>query len=262
MTDQIETPVEDSNGATETEEALDNTVTEGDDQSAPQTDEEQELPEILVYDIEGEEVSLDDIKKWKSGHMKDADYTQKTQTLAKERKELQTKAEKIDQTLEFLNSMDKDIESLVMGDLKDVDLNALLEDNTQEYLKTKERMDSRKGKLGELRQKFSELQSARIAESQRQLSDSLGWSDPEKRQSDITAITAYVEEQGITDDEFMKVTSPKIMQALLKAAKYEKLTKDKAVATKKVKQAPKTSKPSTTTTKAPLKPWERMYGTD
>jgi Fe-S-cluster formation regulator IscX/YfhJ len=38
-----------------------------------------------VFDIDGEQVKLSDIKSWKSGHLMQADYTRKSQELAKER---------------------------------------------------------------------------------------------------------------------------------------------------------------------------------
>jgi len=67
---------------------------------------------------------------------------------------------------------------------------------------------------------------------------------------------------GITDHEFERVTSPKVMEAILKAAKYDKLMANKPNVMKRVVKAPKVSKPSTSNSKPNLKPWEEVYGTD
>ena len=260
MSELLNEIVEDSTGATEAG-AVDSTI-EGNDQSATQEDAAENLPETIVYDIDGEEVSLDDIKKWKSGHMKDADYTKKTQSLAGERKAFLEKQEQLGKELEFFTAMKGEIEDLVMGDLKGVDLNALLDDDATEYLKTKERMESRKSKLTELKGKFSELEQRQLQAAQSQLHETLGWADPEKRQSDIDHIVSYAKDVGLTDSEFAQVKNPKVMATLLDAAKYRKLKQGQPETTKKVKQAPKTSKPSTKTPTKKLTQWQRMYGAD
>lgn len=49
--------------------------------------EEIKTPDKIV--IDGEEIQLDAVKEWKRGYMRNDDYTQKTQDLAKQRKEVQ-----------------------------------------------------------------------------------------------------------------------------------------------------------------------------
>ena len=264
MTDEViePTPAEDSIGATEAPEAVDTDI-EGTDQSAATEEGEQDLPEEFVYDIDGEEVSLDTIKEWKAGTMKNADYTQKTQALAADRKALTEKSDAFEEKLQMLTDMESEIESLVMGDLGKVDLNALLDDgDTAEYLKAKEQMDTRKSKLSALMEKRSELIRKQDAENAKQLHDSLGWSDATKKDADVKALNAYAKEIGLSQAEFNKIRSPKIIEALIDGAKYRKLTTDKPATTKKVRQAPKTPKPSASTPKTNLKPYEMMYGPD
>jgi len=50
-------------------------------------DETQDDDSDLFYDLDGEEGNANQIKEWKSGAMKAADYTSKTQELADQRKE-------------------------------------------------------------------------------------------------------------------------------------------------------------------------------
>ena len=46
-------------------------------------------PEIVKYDIDGEQFTVDEIREWRKGNLRQADYTRKTQELAKQRKEAQ-----------------------------------------------------------------------------------------------------------------------------------------------------------------------------
>ena len=261
----IEEIVEDSTGATEAEEAVDtSTVIEGDEDTSAATEgEESDLPEEVYYEIDGEEVSAADIKKWKSGHMKDADYTQKTQALSESKKALETQQKKLAEGLEMLESMESDIQALALGDLNRDQLDELLaNDDTAGYLKLKGQIDKRGKAFEELKAKYSKLKSEVANESANQLAQSLGWQDQAKRQADIEAITSYVKDTGITEQEFERVTSPKVMEAILKASKYDKLMANKEKVIKRVVKAPKVTKPSTSNSKPNLKPWERMYGAD
>lgn len=251
----FETPAEDSAGATDATEAA-TLNDEGKPESAPQEDGEQELLE--VYDIDGEEVDLKTIKAWKSGHMKDADYTQKTQALANDRKSFDKQRETFQSDLEALTSLRDEIEQMVMGD---VNLDELLEEDTHEYLKAKQQMDTRKSKFKGLYEKLESMKDAELLQAQRQIQQDLGWTDPEKQKADIQTISAYARDAGITEKEFSKITSPKIMAALLDAARYKQLEKSRDETVKKVKKAPKTPKPSATNSKT-LKPWEKLYGPD
>ena len=111
-------------------------------------------------------------------------------------------------------------------------------------------------------EKRSELIRKQDAENAKQLHDALGWSDATKKDADVKALNAYAKEIGLSQAEFNKIRSPKIIEALIDGAKYRKLTTDKPATTKKVRQAPKTPKPSASTPKTNLKPYEMMYGPD
>ncbi len=45
--------------------------------------------EVDEIDIDGEKVTLDDIREWKKWNLRQADYTRKTQELAREREEIE-----------------------------------------------------------------------------------------------------------------------------------------------------------------------------
>lgn len=50
---------------------------------------EESVTEVPKYNIDGEEYTLEQIKEWKLGNMRQADYTKKTQEIAKQKKEMQ-----------------------------------------------------------------------------------------------------------------------------------------------------------------------------
>jgi len=50
---------------------------------------EQEHVDVQKYNIDGEEFTLEQIKEWKLGNMRQADYSRKTQEVAKQRKEVE-----------------------------------------------------------------------------------------------------------------------------------------------------------------------------
>jgi hypothetical protein len=245
------------------EDAADTKAIEGNTQKSDSTkNEESDLSDADVYyDIDGEEVSAADVKKWKAGHLMQSDYTKKTQTLSEERKAFEAKRDELEQKVSLFQDVEKEVESLILGDLKNVDMNQLRQYDTAEYLRMKEQIEERKQTLSKIAQKRAEMENKLLGEGYQQLHNALGWDDSEKQKADKDALLTYVKSAGITEREFAKVTNPKIIIAMLDAQKYQKLQQDKASITKRVLKAPKTSKPSKSQEKPQvLSLAERMYG--
>jgi hypothetical protein len=195
-----ETTVTESTGSPEAEATL---KSESTSQSSAIDDDQSDLSEVY-YEVDGEEVSAADIKKWKSGHLMQSDYT--------------------------------------------------------EYLRVKELKENSGKKLAGLSQKVLAAQQALAEQGFKQLSETLGWSDTSKFESDKKTIQEYAKQTGITERDFQKVTSPAVMTAILEAAKYRKLQESNPTETKRVKQAPKIIKPAASKQTQPLSLAERMYG--
>ena len=251
-----ETSTEESDGSTE---VAANTQESESNSQADATEDEQSA---LVYDIDGEEVSAAEIKKWKSGHLMQSDYTRKTQKLAEERAKHQTDRDALESKLELLSAVEGDLNELILGDLSKVDLEYLRETDVSEYLRVKDLKDQRGKKMAELSQKVLKAQQDLADKSFKQLSESLGWSEPTKFDADKKSIQEYAKLTGITDKDFQKVTSPAVMTAILEAAKYRKLMESKPTETKKVKQAPRIAKPSSSQQTKSLKDYEIFYGSN
>lgn len=255
----LENTTEDSGGATEVEAVAQSEGTT--DQSASSQGTGSDLPDEVYYDFDGEEVSASQLREWKSGHMKNADYTQKTQKHSAEVKAFNAQRDEFGQKLEMLSTLEADIEALALGDLRNVDLDKILaEEGTDEYLRVQRELDKRKQSLSGLTKKFADLQGNVIKEAHAKLVKDLGWSDPAKHKADVEAIQGYVKDAGIPEKEFAKIASPEIMKSILEAAKYRKLMTEKATVTKKVTQAPKATQPKNSSSPKTLSLAERMYG--
>lgn len=250
---------EESTGSPEAQAA--DTTSESNSQSDATTDESSDLSG-LYYEIDGEEVSAADIKRWKSGHLMQSDYTRKTQALADDRKRFQTERDDFESKLEMLRASESELNELILGDLKGQKLDELREYDVSKYLEVKEQIESRSKKLSELSNKFAAAQQELADRGFKQLSDSLGWADSEKFESDKKTISEYAKAAGITDRDFQKIVSPAVMTAILEAAKYRKLKESNPAETKKVKAHPKVATPSKPSGNAPLKDYEAFYGKD
>lgn len=98
---------------------------------------EPEATAIDKYSIDGEEFSIDEIREWKRGNMRQSDYTRKTQEIAKQRKE----AEEALEVYNYLMSNQELVQKLVEIDTE----------NPIEANKAKEKLDPLKKELEDVK---------------------------------------------------------------------------------------------------------------
>lgn len=265
MADNLGAGTEEVEEAVQTEDTGDGATLETGDSkdlsdATSENTEELETEEVY-YDLDGEEVSLADLRKWKSEGLMQSDYTKKTQALASERKTVEQERLAIAEKTTLLSDLEKGIEQLVMGDLTEARLSELLETNPAEYLRAKKRMEERQGSLSKLAEKHRELQTKVHAENYKRLHNALEWDTDGKKDADLKSITAFAERKGVTQAEFNQFTHPAIMEAFVMAEKYLKLQDGKPDVVKRVKQAPKIVKPNAAKTPAKASSLaDRMYG--
>lgn len=257
MTDLLN--ADDSTGATEAIETQE--MIEG---NAETTNEGASELDESYYEIEDIRATAKELREWKQAHegkkSQDADYTRKSQRNAEEAKQLKAEREKLGESLTMFTELENEIAELAVGDLSKLDMEELRVNDPSEYLRVKELKEQR-GKWREsLQAKLSAMQAKIAADGFAKLSEQHGWGEAEKFEADKKAIQAYVNESGMDQREFAKIISPNVMTAILEAAKYRELMKNKPTLTKRVTQAPKTSKPSATVNKKPLSLAEKMYG--
>lgn len=220
-----------------------------------QVSESGEDQDTLIYEINGKEYTQEQLTEALEGNMRLSDYTRKTQEVAENRKSVAAKAEKQDQLLDTLQSHIDLLADMTDAEFKDIDWDELRDDNASEYLKLKEKKESKQGKLDKaksdrqqmLDDKRKDLAGAESAK----LFDAMGWNDnPTRQQEDLDQIQAYLKQAGWTNEEFSDIINHKHMLTILDAAKYHELKSKAPATTKKVKRAPvvvKGKKASTTT---------------
>lgn len=244
--------VEDSEGITET-------ASEDQDVKG-HSEETEDQEEELFYQIDGEEISLEEIKKWKAGHMMQSDYTKGKQEVAEKRRALDEMSAKTAQKIDELSSLESRLEKLIMEDIDEEKIDELLDFDSIEYLKAKKKSDTRKAKLSDIRKEITSARETLSYEASRQLFNKLGWdNNQDKYKADSTAIDKYRRELGINDHRFGAIVDPEIMIALLEASKYRALKTSNPGQVKKVTKTAVSTRPKTPPPK-PLTLAERMYG--
>lgn len=228
------------NTEAETEETTD---TDQSDSEEPSVDDVE-----LIYEINGKEVTQKELNEWEDSHKRvksfQADYTKKTQLLADDRKQFATQKQQLDTSLQTLSGIVEGLQQEILGDLNKVNWDELREYDTAGYLKQKEIVEQKKGRLAELAKQHNDLVQAQALQESQQLHQVLGWADQAKKDADIKTIQDYAKAKGI-EDSVANVRDHKVMLALLDAAKYQALQQKKPGVLKQVKAAPKVvTKPS------------------
>lgn len=215
--------------------------TDEDFESQELEDEESDDSEEFEYvEINGQDVSFDEISEWKQAFedrkSMQADYTRKTQGIS------ETVKQKVDEAIESelseVRALKAVLEDMLTGDDKDLD--ELLEYDTAEYIKEKEKRDKRKEALDKA-SKLTTKKSVLTEEKAKEVHDELiaqndSWvkdgNFTKQYEADMGLLKEYVGDNNFTKEEYHNAFNTKVLGAIIKAAKYDEL-KNKAKATKK-----------------------------
>lgn len=225
--------------------------------------EEAKKPEFsddeLVVDLNGREITVQQIKDWESGSLKQKDYTQKTMALADDKRAWEADKQKSinDYVSEKHDGLDDGIatlEAIISESDTAIDWNDLREYDPSEYLKQTE-IKSKRLKAVEdakaLRNKppVSQLDNPEYVKQQQDILKEANpnWLDKEGNQTvahtnDIKMLSEYMDEAGYTSDE-QKGMDAKHYNTLLDAARYRQSLKKAETVTAKIKKLPVTTKP-------------------
>lgn len=202
--------------------------------------------ESLYIDLDGEEVSLDQVKEWKSEGLMQADYSRKTMALSDERKAFEAEKSEFASQTESIKQLTAELEA-VIGSEDEVNMDELREDDPEAFIKRKELIEKREELLGKAKASLnatSPTSEADVAAERAALIEANpGWLDSEGKatdayKADMTTLESYLSNNGWTNEEFSEVYQAKHVQALIKAAKYDALQGKKDAIAKKVKKAP------------------------
>ena len=160
-------------------------------------DDDQE--ESLYIDLDGEEVSLDDVKVWKDGHLMQEDYSRKTMALSDERKVLETEKAEVSNQSESLKLLAAELEA-VIGSEDEVNMTELREDDPDEYIKLTERNAKREKLLNKAKESLTAntpvsnvdvaVEQKQLVENNPQWVDSKGQATAEYK-TDMAALDTY-----------------------------------------------------------------------
>lgn len=201
----------------------------------------EELEEELYFDIDGEEVSLDQLKEWKNNGLMQSDYTRKTQALADERKNLDAMKAKIQEMESAYNDKISEIDALIGNEEAAIDWDDLAEHDPSEYLRKQREIQAKKSKAKDAAKLKQQRKQERAAEeSQKLLSKLPSWSDPEVQKKEVALTLKAMESAGYTNEDLGNEVDHRLYLLAVKAAKYDELQANKATAKKRVAKAPKT----------------------
>ena len=241
--DDSDEPLEQEQDTDDSEQSL------SDDEESTDVDSEDQANDDdndLFYDLGDEEVSASQIKEWKSGAMKAADYTRKTQLLAAKTKDF----EKLESEFKVKQSQLDE----AMAEVKVIISESAVDDETlkewreyepEKYIEYKEKKEARDKLLANSKSSGSsdsnyEKEYTAFAQS------NTNWFDDGKpnarAKQDIKVMSEYADANGFTNDDLVGLKSHHF-KMLLDAAKYSTARKSNAAVAKKVRNAPATTKP-------------------
>lgn len=215
-----------------------------------------EFDEESVYQIGDEQITLKELKALKSGNLRMSDYTQKTQALAEQRRELEANRAKIDTLVSKLDERIGDIEASIKDELDGVDWDELADIDPSEYLKKQAAVKRKQEKLEKAK---AEKQTALISKAQEEIRALMEKTPEVQGKSGEELNTAYsailnsatkaARDLGYADSELNTLVDHRFYMLALKAAKYDDLMAKKTEVTSKLASVPKVTPTNRTAAK-------------
>jgi hypothetical protein len=211
-------------------------------QASPESEDED-----LYVDYKGREINLKDVEQWEQGHLRQADYTRKTQELADNRKDFEDMQTSFTTKESELNDKLLTLEAILNEDTKTADeIAEMREYEPEDYIKYTEKQ----AKLKEF------VNSAKNATQQpsvdmNKVSADLFANHPEWMENgkqsqkfidDTNLMTKYADSRGIGQSELSSFEA-KHYEVMLDAARYKSQSASNAAIEKKVRKAPVSTRP-------------------
>lgn len=220
-------------------------VAEGEDDPEPQ---ELEEDEYVTIELEGKVYEVP--KELEGGFLQQKDYTQKTQTLADQRREVELVQQQIKvqkDEYDFAQSIQDELTQIaqldhLISNASQIDWHSM---TAEQMMKTKLDLDMVKEQKGALVDALSakqkEFQDAQEQAQQELLEKGAeilkksipGWNEESQKEMREYALT-----DGFTEQEVAGITDPRHVRVLWKAAQYDKIKAGAEDAKNVIKQAP------------------------
>ena len=251
------------------DESVDGEDVETEELEAEAEEESEDDGDIEYYEINGKEYTAEDIKALENGNLMQSDYTKKTQAIAKEAEVLAEERNLLEADKAKVSDLAAQLEVLVAEDAE-IDWAELKEYEPDEYIKQKEKADSRAAKLAEVKANQQPQQQAMTVEDQQALIKANpqwltdGKQDAENKEyvKDMNMIVNYAATIGLSVQDVQAMNKAGHWFAMLDAAKYAEQKSKGSVLKKKVRKAPKVSKPKAGNNSKPKTREEVFYGTN
>lgn len=218
-----------------------------------QLETEEDGEESLFVEIDGKEISLDEIRESLGSKFRQSDYTRKTQELAEERKLVEAAKAKADEAQKQFDTRMAELEGLLVEQENSINWDELLEDDPATYLREKQKLAKKEKALEEaraVRQKELDAQrleylNAQVIKMKELLPE---WVDDTGKftptmEGRIPVINQYLEAKGFSVDDVNQVTDARLWAVFEDAANYRAIKSKKPAVDKELKRAPKVLKP-------------------
>ena len=228
--------------------------TEGVEEAEANEDDEKES---VYLELDGEEIDLEDVRKWRDGHLMQSDYTRKTTELAEQRKAVEREAQEVMAIKTKLQDTQSQLLALIEED-SNINWDELREDDLEEYVIAKERAEKRKETAEKIKEQLANpvVPDDVIHQEQKLLFEANpSWIDDKGKptkahKADTEMLVKYWQDNGFTEEEVGAMYRARHIETCLKAAKFDELQKKSESFVKKAKKAPLVTKPKARGAKA------------
>ena len=230
--EEVETTAETESEETETDEDVEEDATESEEES------EDEQPKNLT--IDGEELTVDQVK---SRMMMQQDYTKKTQQLAEQRKGFEAQSQNLEATMQALVTA----AGADMTRFENINWEQAAIDNPEQYKQakaayeaTKSTHDYIKGQADQYMQQAQEQHEVLLRTRAEESVTALKASIPNWGEDLFNELGKYAQANGVSEDEFNNIIDHRSIEMMHKAMLYDRAkTSAKAKTKKAVKRSPK-----------------------
>lgn len=240
-----EGPAEDEAGAEPLEEGSEERESEGAEEEG-----QEELVEVRV-DGRTERVTFEELK---NGYSREADYRHKTQDLAEQRRRVERddterretwrrRMQEVDHVLRFALETDP-----LVAELKGLDLVKLAKDDPARYVEVTAGLNARKAAYEDWTKttdKAVREQAERYAmDEHRKLIDAMPeLADATKAKAKARELGEYLAGEGFSEVEIGSARDHRLLVMASKAMLYDRMSKERPLAAKKVQALPKVTRP-------------------
>jgi len=260
LMDSEETPEVEEAEPSEAEipfEASEETEEEGEELEAEEESEgeitEEEEAEFL-FEVDGQELSADELRK---GYLRQSDYTKKTQSLAEQRKEMESLTQQYNSQLQQIQAERQQyiqhLQALSENqDIKkfDIDWERLRLEDPLEYVTKRQEFQEAKEKAEEVKTKAKQAMARSAAEKEQQWAKVVEdekakliaalpeWGETDSQRQLATELRSYAQTQGYSEPEIDSLVDHRSFLVLRKAMLYDQMQNANPKA-KKLKGKPK-----------------------